>query len=101
MNKVKYIIISLLVIFISSLIIDEGKTIVLIGNNIHIHLNHNQNNELEIPHQHKLNTSDDEKWMGLKSFELSFSSIKLLLFEFYLNKRTVDYKGLVWQPPKS
>ena len=100
MDKVKNIIISLLVIFISFFIIDEGKTIMLIDN-IQIHLNHNQNNELEMPHQHKFNPSDDEKWMDLKSFELSCSSVKLLIFPCYLNERTVDYKGLVWQPPKS
>ena len=101
MDRVKYIIISLLVIFVSFLIIDEGKTIMLIGNNIQIHLNHNQNNELEFPHQHKFNSSDDEKWVDLKSFELSCSSVKLLLFPCYRNNGTVDYKGLVWQPPKS
>ena len=55
MDKVKHIIISLLVIFISFLFIDEGKTILLIGDNIQIHLNHDQNNELEIPHQHNFN----------------------------------------------
>jgi hypothetical protein len=101
MNKVKYIIISLLAIFISFLIIDEGKTIMLIGNNIQLHLNHNQNNELEIPHLQKLSTTDDEKCMSLKSFELSFSSVNLLLFPCYLDRRTEGYKGLIWQPPKS
>ena len=44
---------------------------------------------------------DDEKWMNSNSFELSCSSEKLLLFPGYLNKRTEDYSGLVWQPPKS
>ncbi len=102
MDKVKHILISLLVIFISFLFIDEGKTILLIGNNIQIHLMHNQNNDLEIPHQHNLNKSDDdEKWMNSNSFELSCSSEKLFLFPYYLNKRTEDYTGLVWQPPKS
>jgi hypothetical protein len=58
MDKVKFIIISLSVIFISFLIVDEGKTITLFDN-IQIHLNHNQNNEL-IPHQHKFNPVDDD-----------------------------------------
>jgi hypothetical protein len=101
MNKVKYIIISLLVIFISFLIIDEGKTIMLIGNNIQIHLNHNQNNELELPHQHNCYQSDDEKWIDLKSFKLSSSSVILLLFPCYPDRKTEGYKGLIWQPPKS
>jgi len=102
MDKFKRILISLLVIFISFFFIDEGKTVLLICNNIQIHLNHDQNSEREIPHQHNLNKSDDdEKWMKSNSFELSCSSEKLLLFPNYLNKRTEDYTGLIWQPPKS
>lgn len=102
MYKVKHIIISLLVLFISLLLIDEGKTLLLIGDNIQIHLNHGQNKELEIPHQHNFNRhNDDEKWVSSNSFELSCSSEKLLFFTRYCNKRTEDYTGLVWQPPKS
>jgi hypothetical protein len=102
MYKVKRILISLLIIFISFFFIDEGKTVLLICDNIQIQLNHNQNSELEIPHQHNFNRSDDdEKWMNSNSFELSCSSEKFLLFPCYLNKRTEDYAGLIWQPPKS
>ena len=101
MDKVKRIIISLLVIFTSFFFIDEGKTIVFIGKIIQIHLNHNKNSELEIPHQHNFNRSDDEKWMNSNSFELSCSPDKLLFFPSYLNIRTEDFTGLVWQPPKS
>jgi len=102
MNKGKRILTSLLVIFISFLFVDEGKIILLIGNNIKIHLNHNQNKEREIPHQHNLNKTDnDEKWMNSNSLELSCSSEMLLFFPYYLNIRTEDYTGLIWQPPKS
>ena len=101
MDKVRNSLISLFVILISFLLIDEGKTILLITNNIQIHLEHNPNNELEIPHQHNFNKSDDdEKWMNSNSLELLHSSEKLLFFPIYLNKRTEDYTGLVWQPPK-
>ena len=102
MDKVKRILISLLIIFISFFFIDEGKTILLIGNNIQIHLNHNQASDLEIPQQHNLNKShDDETWINSNSFELSCSSEMLFLFSHYLNKRTEDYTGLIWKPPKS
>jgi hypothetical protein len=101
MDKVKHIIISLFVILISFLTIDEGKTIKQIVNNIQSHLNHNQNKELELPHQHNFNRPDDEKWMNSDTFEFPCSSVKLLLFSNYLNKFTEDYTGLVWQPPKS
>jgi len=102
MDKVKHILISLLVIFISFLFIDEGKTILLICDSLQIHLNHNQARDLEIPHQHNLNKShDDETWMNSNSFELSCSSEMLFLFSNYINKITKDYTGLIWQPPKS
>jgi hypothetical protein len=102
MDKLKHIIISLLVIFISFLLIDEGRTVLLIGDNMQIHLNHGQNKEIEIPHQHNFNRYyEDVKWMSSNSFELSCISEKLILFPYYLNRRTQDYSGLVWQPPKS
>jgi hypothetical protein len=102
MDKVKHILISFVVIFISFLFIDEGKTLLLIGNNIQIHLNQNQASDPEIPHQHNLNKShNDETWMNSDSLELSFSSEMLFLFSSYINKRTEDYTGLIWQPPKS
>ncbi len=101
MKKVKQILVSLLVIFISFLIIDEGRTIMTIGDNIEIHLNHNHNKELEIPHQHNFKRCDVEKWISLNYFKFSCSSSNLLLFPSYLNKGTEDYTGFVWQPPKS
>ncbi len=102
MDKFKRILISLVVVFISFLFIDGGKTILLIGNNIQIHLNHNQNSDLEIPHQHSLNKShNDETWINSNSFEPSCLSEKFSLFPFYQNKKTEDFTGLIWQPPKS
>ena len=101
MDRFKRILISILVFFISFYFIDVGKTI-LVLDNIQIHLNHNQNSDLEIPHQHNLNKSDDgEKWMNSNSFELPCSSEKHILFSCYPDKKTEDYAGLIWQPPKS
>jgi hypothetical protein len=102
MDKVKHILISLLVIFISFLFVDEDKTILFICDNLQIHLNQNQKSDLEIPHQHNLNKShDDEIWMNSNPIELSCSSDMLSLFPRYLNKMTEDYTELIWQPPKS
>jgi hypothetical protein len=102
MDKVKHILISLLVIFISFLFIDEGKTILLICDSLQIHLNHSQESDLEIPHQHSLNKShNDEIWMNSNSIDPSCSSDMLSLFPHYLSKRTEDYTELIWQPPKS
>jgi hypothetical protein len=102
MDKVKHIIIFLSIIFISNYFIDGGKTIMLIGTNIQIHLNHGQNSEREIPHQHNLNKYDDEgKWMKSNSFELLCSFGRPALFHYYLNLSPAEYAGSVWQPPKS
>jgi hypothetical protein len=103
MDKVKRIIISLSIVFISFLLIDGGKTIMLFGTNIQILLSHEHNNDLEIPHQHNLNKfADDEKWIKSNSFELLCSSNKPVLFMHYLNNiNSEDYTGSVWQPPKS
>ncbi len=101
MDKIQYILISLIVVFTSFLFVDEGKTILLIGNNIQIHLIHNQAGDPEIPHQHNHNKSHvDETWINSNSFELTCSSEKLALFSFYQNRKTEDFTGLIWQPPK-
>jgi hypothetical protein len=91
-----------LVIYISFLFIDGGKTILVIDNNVQILLHHNQNCDLEIPHQHNLNIyDDDDKWVKSNSFELLYSySIPVPLL-YHLIKSTEDYAGSVWQPPKS
>jgi len=60
MDKIEHILIRLLIVFISFLFVDEGKTILLIGNNIQVHLIHNQACDLEIPHQHNHNKSHDD-----------------------------------------
>ncbi len=102
MDNVKHVLISLAVIFISLLFIDEGKTILLVADNIQIHLNHNRVSDLEIPHQHNHNKlHNDETWMTSDSFELSCSSERLFIFSCYGNLKTVDYTSIIWQPPKS
>lgn len=95
-------IITLFAIFISLIIIDEGKDIMLFDNNIQIDLNHNQNKETEIPYQYIFHrTDDDVKWISYNSFDFSYSSGKLLFFSFYSALRTMDFTGFVWQPPES
>jgi len=101
MDKIKYILIRLLVVFISFFFVDEGKTILLIGVNIQIHLIHNQASDLEIPNQHNHNKSnDDETWINSNSFELPCSSEKLSLFPLYQDSKTEDFTRLIWRPPK-
>ncbi|MGB8492150.1 MAG: hypothetical protein WCE64_13920 [Bacteroidales bacterium] len=101
MNKIKHILISLSVVFILFLFIDEGKTIILVANNIQVLLVHNQASDLEIPHQYNHNKSlDDETWISSNSFELLSSSEKLSVFPYYQIRKTEDFTKLIWQPPK-
>jgi hypothetical protein len=102
MDKSRHIIISLLIIFISFFFFNAGKINPFIGENITIHLNNNQTTDLEIPDHHTSNRSDDyEKWMNFNLNEIICSSEIFFLFRDYPIKRTEDYKGVVWQPPKS
>jgi hypothetical protein len=102
MYKVKLIIIQLFVIFISFIIIDGGKSIILIGDNIQILMNHEHNSDLEIPHHYNFNKSfDNEKWMNSNSTELSCLYSKLFLFFYLPDRRIIDFTWSVWQPPKS
>jgi hypothetical protein len=101
MDKIQHTLIRLLVVFILFIFVDEGKTILLIGNNIQVHLIHNQAGAFEIPHQHNHNKShDDETWINSNSFELSCLSEKFSLFPSYKNRKTEDFTGLIWEPPK-
>jgi hypothetical protein len=102
MEKIKHIPIKLLFIVISLFFIDGGKSFSFVGSNMQIILNHHQKGDYEIPHQQIFNKYDDsEIMMNSSSFYLSCSSIILRLSPYYLNIRTEDYTGLVWQPPKS
>ena len=101
MDRVNHLLIKLLVVFISFFFIDGGKTIMVIGNNVQIHLHHYQNSDLEIPHQHNLNIYDGEKWVKSNSFELLYSSTISVPLFYHLIKSTEDYAESVWQPPKS
>ncbi len=101
MIKVRQIFLTLIISFISSVFIDGGKTVMFIGNNLPIHLNHDHHNDLEIPHQHNYKSGDDEKLLTLKSFDLSCSFDKLIMSPYNYGLKLRDYSGLIWQPPKS
>jgi len=101
MNKVRHLL-TLLIIFFSLIIIDEGKAIILASNNIQFHLDQNQKSEIEIPYQYCFNGTDvDVTWISSNSSLQAFSSGKLLFFSSYSPKRTVDFAEFVWQPPES
>jgi hypothetical protein len=102
MDKIKHIIISLSVIFISLVLIDGGKTLMHIGIDIKIFLNQEHKSDLEIPHQHIFNKSTEgEKWIKSNAFELYCAFNNLVFFLYNLKINSQDYTGSIWQPPKS
>lgn len=101
MYIIRHIIILFLII-ISLIVIDEGKDIMLSDDNNQIDLNHNQNRETDIPYQYIFTRNDDDvKWISSNSCDLSCSSGKLLFCSYYSIIRTIDYTGIVWQPPET
>jgi hypothetical protein len=101
MDKGRHVL-TLVVILVSLMLIDEGKAIMLAGDDIQIHLNNDQNKGIETPYQYSFyRTSDDATWNDSNSCELSCSSEKLLFFSRYSILRTMDFAGFVWQPPET
>jgi hypothetical protein len=100
MEKSKHLIVKLLIVFISVLSIDGGRSLLLTGNKIQVLLNHDHN-EVEVPHQHQLlSLIDDEKWVETIKFD--FSVREQCPFEFlYISKNTSqEFTDSIWQPPR-
>jgi hypothetical protein len=101
MNKVRRLI-TLFVILISLIIIDEGKAIMLGSNDIQFHLSQDQTNEIEIPYQYCFNGTDyDITWIRSNTIEPGCLSGKLIVYSNFSTKMAVDFAGFVWQPPES
>jgi hypothetical protein len=100
-GKIRHIIITLAILGISSILVDEGRAIMLIHNTIEIEFNHDHR-DLDIPHQQNFNGSaQDEELLSLNSFTLSHTYKILFLSTHISDTGPQDYAGLIWQPPKS
>jgi hypothetical protein len=92
----------LLILIISLLLIDGGKTFIIVGNNLHSIISHHQAHDLATPiHNGAGNTSDDEKWLETINIAFSSQDNPITLFPLPENFIPQYYPGLVWQPPKS
>lgn len=102
LKKVRQILVTLVILFVSSIVVDEGKTIMLIGHDLQIHLTHGHHNDLQIPHQHgNYKFSDDEKIVNINKLDLSCPYKKFLISPSVFSIVPQDYTSLIWQPPKS
>jgi hypothetical protein len=100
MEKGKSLIIKLLIVFISILSIDGGRSLLLTGSKILVILSHNHN-EVEVPHKHQLfNLQDDERWVETFKFDFSFLNQYPLKFLFESGNPSQEFTNSIWQPPK-
>jgi hypothetical protein len=102
MEKSKRTVIKLIIVLISFLFINGGKSYMLSSNYEQILFTNDLVNDIEIPHQqHFANFSDEEKW--LETFKFEFSSIPLETAKglLTLNSSTQEFSDSIWQPPKS
>jgi hypothetical protein len=101
MEKGKRALIKLLIVLISVVFIDGGRSFLLVSSNLQNILNHNPANDIEIPHQHHIvNFSTDEKF--LESFKIEFSCFKNSSIKINLSQdiASQEFSDSIWQPPK-
>jgi hypothetical protein len=102
MGKVKRTAAEFLIVLISFLCINGGRSMMLFSNNEQIVFTHDPVNDIEIPHQqHFANLADDEKWIGSLNIDFSISQINSVKFRYTVNSSTQEFPDSIWQPPKS
>jgi len=88
-------------ILICFLLIDGGKTFILLGNNIHYAIDHKHIGDLEIPDNGNCSKmADEEKWIDSPQKELVELSNTFVHFSYIKNLNPRDFSTSVWQPPK-
>jgi hypothetical protein len=100
MEKGKSLIIKLLIVFISIVSIDSGRSLLLTGSKIQVILSHNHN-EVEVPHQHQLlSFNDDEKWVETIKIDFSFPQQCPVKFLYISKNPSQEFTNSIWQPPR-
>lgn len=101
LSIVRHIIITLVIFCISTILVDNGRAIMLLSDTIKIQIDHDHR-DLEIPHQHNINGSaHDEELLGLNNTIFSYAYKILFLSTYICETVPQDYAGSIWQPPKS
>jgi hypothetical protein len=101
MKKGRITIIKLLIVLLSILFIDGGRTFYVMGDKIQIILNNSPKSDLEIPgHINYLNFNEEEKWMEYSGFDFTFAFMHSVKFRFIQTIISQDFSDSVWQPPK-
>jgi hypothetical protein len=102
MEKGKKILLKFLIVLVTLICADNGRSFVLAGNSIQVLLNHHNDKNSEESHQNHLsNLNDDEKWIQVDKTKFLSSNIKLLPSLFKPEKPSGEFSDSVWQPPRN
>ena len=88
-------------ILISLLLIDGGKTFILLGNNIHYVIVHRHNGDLETPgHENLSKIPDEERWLDNTQKDPEKICNTITHFSYIKNLNPTDFAPSIWQPPE-
>ena len=101
MGKGKYHIVKLLIVVISVLTINSGKSFPYVSNDISIHLAADKINDIEVLQEHNhISFLDDDNW-ALSVIRNFSHNNKPVNISFTLNCVTEEFSDSIWQPPES
>jgi hypothetical protein len=101
MKKGKRFVIKFLIVLVSFIFIDGGRSLFLITNSIQINSVQDHVNDVEIPHQQNFAYSyDDEKMLEIFKYDSAAFNLDSIKFFFAQNIVSQDFSDSIWQPPK-
>lgn len=101
MNKGKRILIKVFIIFISVFLIDGGRSLYFVTDNIEIIFSKDHSNDLEVPNLHQtVNFGTEEKFLESFKFDFSNSNLYLIKYPIALDIPSKEFSDSIWQPPK-
>ena len=101
MEKGKKILFKFLIVLVTLICADNGRSFAFAGNGIQVLLSHHHDKNAEEPHQnHFTNLNDDEKWIQADMNKVLNSTITLLPSLFDTENPSQEFSDSVWQPPK-
>lgn len=102
MKRISRFIVKLIIVFISFLLVDGGRTFIFAGINIHHILDHKHNRDIETPNHVSLVKLDDtEKWIESQNAGINSAGTRNVDI---INVRNLESQGFlksIWQPPKA
>ena len=101
MSKYNKIIIQLIFALIIILVIDNGRTLLVISSNVQNLISLKHNSDLDIPDCDNSNRiSDIDNWIVSGAPETTFTAIAGNFFAGIHSMAISDFSTSVWQPPK-